>query len=162
MRKSALAIMLFAGCMLSNAVRSQVSVSVNFNVDAQPAWGPIGYDNVSYYYMPDIEAYYYVPRHQFIYSDGGRWVFATSLPERYHSYDLYRGYKVVVNEPRPYLHHDTYRTRYGHYKGYYNYQESLRDHHEHDEYGNEGPGNGHGQGHAYGHDKGHKDKDRDH
>ena len=161
MRKPAFALLLFAGCMLSSAVRSQVSVSVNFNVETQPAWGPVGYDNVSYYYMPDIEAYYFVPNHQFIYLDGGRWVFAASLPSRCRSYDLYRGYKVVVNEPRPYLHDDIYRTRYSHYKGYYNYQELLRDHPgSHHEYDDEGPGHGHGQGHAYGHDKGHKDKDR--
>jgi hypothetical protein len=145
---------------MSNAARSQVSVSVNFNVETQPAWGPVGYDNVNYYYMPDIEAYYYVPRRQFIYLDGGQWIFAASLPARYHNYDLYRGYKVVVNEPRPYLHHDVYRERYGHYKGYYDYQESLRDHRGHyGEYADDD--HGHGHGHAYGHDKGHKDKNRD-
>jgi hypothetical protein len=155
MTKSALAVLLVAGCILSNKAQSQVTVSVNFNVQSQPAWGPVGYDNVNYYYMPDIEAYYYVPRHQFVYIEGGRWIFAASLPARCSSYDLYRGYKVVINEPTPYLHHDMYRARYSHYKGYYNYQELLKDHpHKHGEYGDDGPG--HGQGHAYGHDKEHK------
>lgn len=64
---------------------------------------------MDYYYLPDIQAYYYVPQRQFIYQEGGRWVFAASLPDRCRSYDLYRGYKVVVNEPRPYLRNDVYR-----------------------------------------------------
>lgn len=68
----------------------------------------------------------------------------------------------MINEPKPYLHHDVYRTRYVHYREYYDHQTALRDHrdkHERDE--NDGPGNGHGNGHAYGHDKDHKGKDRD-
>jgi hypothetical protein len=90
------------------------SVNVNVNVDAQPNWGPAGYDYVNYY-MPDIETYYYVPRHQFVYK-WRKMDFASSLPERYHSYDIYRGYKVVVNEHRPYLHHEVYRSKYAHYR----------------------------------------------
>ena len=100
---------------LSNFAFAQVSVNVNFNVEAQPEWGPAGYNQVNYYYMPDIETYYYVPRHQFVYLNSGHWVFTSTLPQRYHSYDLYRGYKVVLNEPRPYLHHEEYRARYAHY-----------------------------------------------
>ena len=148
-----------------NFARAQVSVNVSFNVNAQPEWGPAGYDQVNYYYMPDIETYYYVPRHQFVYLNAGRWVFATSLPERCRNYDLYRGYKVVINEPRPYLHHDEYRSRYAHYRGYYDHQPVLREHgnkhydrDDHDDHDEDGPGNGHGHGHAYGHDK----KDHDH
>ncbi len=47
--------------------------------------------------MPDIEAYYNVSQHQFVYLDDGRWIFAAALPERCRDYDLYRGYKVVIN-----------------------------------------------------------------
>ncbi len=135
---------------------AQVSLSVSVNVASQPSWGPSGYDNVNYYYMPDIETYYYVPKHQFIYLNGGNWVFATTLPPRYHSYDLYRGYKVVINDPQPYMHHDHYRDRYAHYRAYYDHQPVLRDHRD------DGPGNGHGKGHAYGHDKDDKHEDKDH
>ncbi len=137
---------LLAGTFYSTLTRAQVSVNVSVNVEAQPNWGPAGYDYVNYYYMPDIETYYYVPRHQFVYISGGRWVFASSLPERYHSYDLYRGYKVVVNEHRPYLHHDVYRSRYAHYRDCYDNQPVLKEH---------------GNGHAYGHykkDHGKKEK----
>ena len=110
--------------------------------------------------MPDIETYYYVPRHQFIYFSDGRWVFASTLPPIYHDYDLYRGYKVVVNEPRPYLHHDEYRVKYAHYRGYYDHQPVLREHGYHGEdHDRENPGNGHG--HAYGHDKQDHGHDKD-
>ena len=130
---------------------AQVSVNVNVNVAAQPNWGPYGYDNVNYYYLPDIETYYYVPKHQFIYLNGGNWVFAASLPPRYNSYDLYRGYKVVINEPHPYMHHENYRVRYAHYREYYDHQPVLRDHRD----------DGHGKGHAYGHYKNDKEDKHD-
>jgi hypothetical protein len=159
MKKLMLTAMLLTCFVIFNQVQAQVKVNVNVNVDAQPGWGPAGYDRVDYYYLPDIESYYYVPRHQFVYLDAGRWIFAASLPGRCRSYDLYRGYKVVINEPRPYLHHDVYRTRYGHYCGYYDHQPVLHDHrnkHDYDQ-DDDGPGNGHGRGHAYGHYKGHKE-----
>ncbi|HET7002980.1 MAG TPA: hypothetical protein VFI33_16755 [Puia sp.] len=150
------ALCLFAASFFISHVQAQVNVSVNVNVDAQPNWGPSGYDNVNYYYMPDIETYYYVPKHQFIYFNGGNWVFATSLPPRCSSYNLYRGYKVVINDPRPYLHHENYRVRYAHYREYYDHQPVLRDHRD------DGPGNGHGKGHAYGHYKEDKHDKKDH
>lgn len=153
MKKLFLAFFFLAGSFLINIAHAQVSVTVN--VGNQPNWGPTGYDNVNYYYMPDIETYYYVPKHQFIYLNGGNWVFSSSLPERCRSYDLYRGYKVVINDPRPYLHHDNYRARYKHYREYYDQQPVLRDHRE--EYHDHGD-EGHGKGHAYGHDK----KDHNH
>jgi len=110
-------------------VQAQVKVGVNINIGAQPEWGPVGYDHVDYYYMPDIGAYYYVPRHQFIYFSGGHWVFASALPPRYHGYDVYSGYKVVINEPRPYLHDEAYRERYAPYRGRHD-QVIIRDSHD--------------------------------
>ena len=38
--------------------------------------GLYGYDYAEYYYLPDIEAYYYIPRRQFVYMAGGHWVFS--------------------------------------------------------------------------------------
>ena len=164
MKRMFLVFSLLTGILWVNFTQAQVNVNVSFNVNAQPDWGPSGYDNVNYYYMPDIETYYYVPKHQFIYLSGGNWVFAASLPYRYRSYDLYRGYKVVINEPRPYYHHANYKTRYVHYCKYYDHQPALRDHRgkNHGQW-DDAPGNGHGNGHAYGHDKkehGHGDHDK--
>jgi hypothetical protein len=96
--------------------RSSAQVSINVNIGSQPLWGPVGYDHVDYYYLPDIESYYYVPKRQFIYMDNGRWNFSVSLPSRYRGYDLYSGYKVVINSRDAYHNFDNDRVRYGKYK----------------------------------------------
>src|SRR5678809_1732815 len=75
--------------------QAQVKVGVNINIGSQPEWGPVGYDYVDYYYMPDIDVYYYVPSRQYIYLSNGRWIFATSLPVAYRHYNVYSGYKAV-------------------------------------------------------------------
>lgn len=98
-------------------VSAQVRVNVNVNIGSQPNWGPAGYDYVEYYYLPDIESYYYVPTRQFIYLSGGNWVFSAGLPPMYRSYNLYSGYKVVINRPKAYLYHPSYKVKYAGYKG---------------------------------------------
>jgi hypothetical protein len=120
------AAILFAFVVTTKNSQAQVKVGVNINIGSQPAWGPVGYDYVDYYYLPDIDAYYYVPSHQFVYLSNGRWIFASSLPVAYRRYDLYSGYKVVVNEPRPYLHANVFRERYASYKGRRNEQVVIR------------------------------------
>lgn len=101
---------LFFSIAIIQPAKAQVNVQVN--IGAQPQWGPIGYDYVDYYYLPDIEAYYYVPTRQFIYMEGDRWIFAANLPYHCRNYDLYSGYKVVINGRDPYRNHFDYRRRY--------------------------------------------------
>lgn len=92
-------------------------VRVNVNIGSQPVWGPTGYDHVEYYYLPDVEAYYYVPTRQFVYLSGNKWVFSYSLPARYKNYDLYSGYKVVVNKPKAYRYFASDKVKYVGYRG---------------------------------------------
>jgi hypothetical protein len=152
----ALAIILFA----SSTIHAQVSVSVN--IGTAPSWGPQGYSDVDYYYLPDVEAYYDIRATQFIYFNGGRWTRSRYLPGQYRNYDLYNGYKVVLNDyhgSRPYSNYRNDRVRY--YKGYHGKpQRSIGAYHQNDgrDYenrgdhgnrgysrGNEGHGkNGHG------------------
>jgi hypothetical protein len=136
--------------------RLEAQVRVNINIGSQPVWGPAGYDYVEYYYLPDIDAYYYVPRRQFIYLSGDRWIFSASLPPRYRGYNLYSGYKVVLNEPRPYLHGDIYRERYAPYRGRHD-QVIIRERHDRGEHHDNGRHNGwrdHGHGgHGQHHDR---------
>jgi len=107
------ACLLLAGTVaITEKSEAQVRVGVNINIGDQPRWRAPGYDYVEYYYLPDIESYYYVPRHQFVYLSNGRWVFSASLPSRYRNYDLYSGYKVVVNRPDAYRYYEQDRTRY--------------------------------------------------
>lgn len=103
---------------LSLHTAASAQVSINVNIGSQPAWGPSGYNHVDYYYLPDIESYYDVATNQYIYQDGGRWIFARTLPPRYRGYDLYSGYKVVVNRPKPYLNFSRDRVNYSKYKNW--------------------------------------------
>ena len=151
MKKIILSAMFFGAVLFFNRAQAQPGISVNIQVGAAPAWIPSGYNNVDYYYLPDIQAYYYVPQRQFIYMDGGRWLFGATLPVRYRSYDLYHGYKVVVNEPRPYLHDNIYRERYGRGSVYYRQQAGRAPYRSHAYRNLNSTGNSHGRGHAYGH-----------
>lgn len=106
---------------------SKAQVNVSFNVNMQPLWGPANVNYVEYYYLPEVDVYYNVPTSQYIYFSGGNWLTVTNLPSRY-QVDLYRTYKVVINEPRPYMNHNRYKTKYGKYKHYHNKQSVNRDH----------------------------------
>jgi hypothetical protein len=164
--KRLLCVLVLSGVLLLSQSSAKAQVHVNVNIGAQPLWGPVGYDVAEYYYLPDLQMYYYVPRHQFIYLNNGNWVFANGLPARYHSYDLYSGYKVVINEPKPYLHFNNHRAEYAKYKGWKGKQVVIRDSREPKYFvvkghpGNKGGkiktqgkskgGNGHGGGHGKG------------
>ncbi len=156
---------------------AQININLGANIGSQPVWGSVGYGHVDYYYLPDVESYYYVPRHQYMYLKGGQWIFSSSLPARYANYDIERGYKVVINEPRPYLNFESDGVKYVQYKGYkhqdfirnsdnskyyivkghpkYNGNNKYGDKHDgiegHENNGNgkkeKNKGNGHGEGH---------------
>lgn len=128
MKKILLAITLLLALAFQNNANAQFSLSIN--IGAQPSWGPVGYDHVEYYYMPDIQCYYYVPGHQFIYLNGTHWIFSNSLPPRYRGYDLYHSQKVVLNEPQAYLHYREHRTAYSNFRGHPTNQEFIRDSHD--------------------------------
>lgn len=148
------------------AMPAKAQVSVNINVGSQPAWGPSGYSHVDYYYLPEIESYYYVPTRKFIYYSGNQWVHADYLPGRYRSYDLRRGRKVVINSDRPYLRHRNYRSQYNYasyrperrvvYRDRPREREDYRRYERHDNGRHEGQGNNGwhgGKGNRGGHGK---------
>ena len=107
------------GIVLFFAGAAQAQVSVRLNIGNPPEWGPSGYSEARYYYLPDVEAYYDVQSSMFIYYEGRSWVHRSYLPTRYRNYDLYGGYKVVMRDYHgntPYYNHKDYRTRYA--RGY--------------------------------------------
>jgi len=110
-----------------SSISTKAQVSLNINIGSQPQWGPTGYDHVDYYYLPDVDAYYYVPSSQYIYQSNGSWVWRNSLPSQYANYNLYNGYKVVVNRNKPYLSHQNDVKQYSKYKNYGGKQGSIRD-----------------------------------
>lgn len=113
--------LLVFGMLLMLAGSTQGQLSVRLNIGTPPAWGPAGYNSVRYYYLPDVEAYYDVRASMFIYMSGNRWVRRSHLPDRYRNYDLYGGYKVVMNDYHgnaPYSHFREHRMRFAHgYRG---------------------------------------------
>lgn len=111
--------LLILGIVLILAGSAQGQLSVNVHIGTTPSWGPSGYDDVRYYYLPDVEAYYDIHSSMFIYISGNRWVRSTYLPRQYRNYDLNRGYKVVMHDYRgnsPYTYYNVHRKSYS--KGY--------------------------------------------
>lgn len=122
-------ILLISAIFLSASFyKADAQVRVNVNIGLQPVWGPVGYDYVNYYYLPDLGVYYDVPRGLFVYFDMGRWVFAPALPARFGHYDLFHSYKVVINSHDPWLRNSYYRAHYYNYRG--RYQPIIRDSHD--------------------------------
>lgn len=111
MKKLLLLTALFVSTSAFNDSSAQIRFGLNINIGI-PTWIPGGPNQADYYYMPEIDAYYCIPQRQFIYMDEGNWVFSNGLPSWCNNYDLYRGYKVAIYEPRPYLHADRYREKY--------------------------------------------------
>jgi len=166
---------LLGGLMFARPAAAQVHIGVHLNIGSQPEWGPVGYDYVNYYYLPDVNAYYDVPAHCYVYEDGGVWVHRTYLPGRYRNYDVYRGYKVVVNRPNPWLRNAYYRNAYAGYRGrggqviirdsrddrYREHWHSDKGRHNgwgHGDGNDQGRGHGNGWGHGggeHGHGEGH-------
>ncbi len=114
MKKSVFVLALFLACIGLNPASAQVNVQVN--IGAQPLWGPVGYDYVEYYYLPEYEVYYYVPSQRFVYLDGSNWVFVSALPSRFGRVNLYNSYKVVVNQPKAYRYFSDHKKKYKGYK----------------------------------------------
>lgn len=123
---------------LSAEAKAQVIVTVG----SPPPWGPVGYSEVRYYYIPGVESYYDIERSQYIYYSNGVWVHRSTLPSRYRRYDLYRGHKVVMTEYRgnePYIYFVDHKKKYSkNYNG--GAQKTI----------GENPGKGNKKGHSKG------------
>lgn len=164
--------LLVFGIMLFIAGSTQAQISINLNIGSPPKWGPVGYTDVQYYYLPDVEAYYDIPSSMFIYFDRGAWVHRAYLPGRYRNYDLYRGYKVVMNDYRgnaPYTYFKEYKVKYAkgyrgkdqrnigdrerneNYNGRFSHEDDHGDREDDHGHGKGNNGKGHGRGHGEGH-----------
>jgi|SRR5690606_23448524 len=99
MKKYIIVSFMLAGILMMQNATAQLSI--NINIGNQPAWGPVGYNYVRYYYLPEINVYYDVDAKMFIYPSGRKWVTARYLPRNYGHIDLYKTYKVVINRNYP-------------------------------------------------------------
>lgn len=149
------------GLILLASFSMHAQISINLHVGSQPEWGPSGYSNVDYYYLPDVESYYDIRASQFIFLSYGRWVRSRSLPVRYRNYNLYNGYKVVLNDyhgSRPYANYRVHKVKY--YKGYRNEPQrniGNGNHNHHENFGNSGNHSNNGNHNQGGGHKGRKE-----
>jgi hypothetical protein len=125
MKRIVLAVII--GVASFSSIKANAQVSLNINIGSQPNWGPAGYNHVDYYYLPDVDSYYNVSTQQYVYQVNRQWVFRKTLPARYSGYNLYNGYKVVMNTPKPYLNHAQNIKQYSRYKNYNGKQGNIRD-----------------------------------
>ncbi len=115
MKKLMILSAIVAGGFVSQNADAQIGfhISLHFG-DTRPVYeAPAPVYNDQYYYLPEVEAYYSVREHCYYYNDGYNWVSAAYLPGAYRNYDWEHARRFAVNEPRPYLHNDVYRSRYG-------------------------------------------------
>ena len=105
---------IFLVCLfIFKPLKAQITFKVN--TASQTLWGPVGYNYVNYYYLPEADVFYSVPENKFFYPEGNKWVAVNTLPPKY-NVDLFNTYKVVVNKPKPYLNHGYYVSNYAKYK----------------------------------------------
>jgi hypothetical protein len=88
---------------------------------------------------------------QFIYFDRGRWIRSRYLPRPYRNYDLYNGYKVVLNDyhgTRPYTYFNNHKMKY--YKGYKGSPQRAIGKRQYNDNRNDDRGNDRGENHGNG------------
>lgn len=87
--------------------------------EAPPSWAPAyeNVDEVHYYYLPDIEVYYDVWRHEYVYMNQGNWIYSSNMPSYYSNYNVNDAFVVVLdrNANDPWRQHRTYVTQYPKY-----------------------------------------------
>jgi hypothetical protein len=116
-----------AAFMFLFTLQSSAQVSINVNIGSRPDWcSDDDYDNVDYYYLPEIEAYYDTHASVFIYFGPRGWIRSRYLPEYCHNYDLNRGYKVVIDYHgnAPYVFYNHHKVKY-YRDGHRNYRQEY-------------------------------------
>jgi hypothetical protein len=114
MKKLILLSAIAASSLMYQSASAQIHLGLHINLGGPVYTAPAPvYNDVDYYYLPDVEAYYSVSRHCYYYNDGANWVSAAYLPGAYRNYDLAHARRFEVHEARPYMHNDVYRQRYG-------------------------------------------------
>ncbi|MGA1977997.1 MAG: hypothetical protein ABSG89_09115 [Bacteroidales bacterium] len=112
--------------VISSCAAYSQRIEVGINI-APPVWAP-AYQNVNavrYYYLPDIECYYDVWNHEFVYLEDGNWMFGATLPPAYAWFNLNTAFIVMLNanvfEPWRHFHYYV-----AHYPRFY-YRTVYRD-----------------------------------
>ena len=94
---------------MNNILQSQNNARVS-----SPVWGST-VTTQEYYYLPDIESYYDIPKSEFIYLNNGSWIRSKNLPKQYRNYNLKKGKVIVIHDyrgDRPYAYFQNHKKKY--------------------------------------------------
>lgn len=105
---------------------ANAQVNIRINIGNQPQWGPYGYNQARYYYLPEMNVYYDIANRTYIYQERRSWVTSRILPRQYGSINLYNTYKVVMNNNTPWRDNAAHQNRYTRYRNNHT-QVSIRD-----------------------------------
>jgi len=122
MKKTLPATIVLCALFSVNTGKAQTSFALNVNIGRQAGLQAANYYESQYYYFPEIDLFYDIVNRRFVYFENNRWVYASELPYTYRGYDVSRGYKVMINEYKPYLHGNEYREKYREYFDNYNHR----------------------------------------
>ena len=76
----------------------------------------------------DMDTYYDIQNHVFVYRENGSWATNATLPAHLRGFDLFQVYKVVINEPTPWK-NDAASKQYLQFRGRHD-QATIRDNHD--------------------------------
>ncbi len=91
--------LIFLATILLFAFKTTAQISVNINLGARPVYHPQTYyyeDNVDYYFLPEIEAYFDNRNGFYIYYSSNRWVRSQNLPQYCGDYNINRGQRIAI------------------------------------------------------------------
>lgn len=77
-------------------LQSNAQISVNVNLGSRPQYHDRYENEVSYYFLPEIEAYFDIQAQVYIFNSPRGWVRSSYLPEYCRNYDINRGHRVAL------------------------------------------------------------------
>lgn len=115
-----------AAFLLMFSLQTNAQLSVSINLGSTSHCGGYYENQVRYYYLPEIEAYYDINAAVFIYNSPRGWIRTTYLPEYCQNYNFNRGYKIALTYrgPSPYVNFSYDREKYWR-DNYRNYREEY-------------------------------------
>lgn len=110
--------LIFLSTILLFAIKTSAQIAVSINLGSRPIYHPpqryYFEDNVDYYFLPEIEAYFDNREGLFIYYCSNRWIRSSSLPQNCGNYDVNNRIRIAVNcnNNRPYDDFYSHRRKY--------------------------------------------------
>ncbi len=110
--------LIFIAAIMLFAIKTTAQISVNINLGARPVYhAPQHYyydDNVDYYFLPEIEAYFDNREGLFIYFSTNRWVRSQNLPDYCGDFNINRNQRIAIDYHgnSPFGDFENHRNRY--------------------------------------------------